>query len=196
VSHQIAVAAERRSRLELASVTRRDRGEYLAAARASLGLHRPWVDPPTSEAQFAALVSRSRNDEFEPMIVRRRDDGAIVGFFNLSHIIRGDLQSAFLGFGGVSGYEGQGYMTEGLRLVLRRSFAELRLHRLEANIQPENGRSIALVRRCGFVHEGFSARYLKVRGRWRDHEHWAIYAELWRRRQRRSQVSGPRADPR
>ena len=173
--------------MELASVTRRDRGEYLAATRVSLGLHRPWVDPPTSEAKFAALVSRSRNDEFEPMIVRRRDDDAIVGFFNLSHIIRGDLQSAFLGFGGVSGYEGQGYMTEGLRLVLRRSFAELRIHRLEANIQPVNGR---------FVHEGFSARYLKVRGRWRDHEHWAMYAELWRRRQRRSQVSGPRADPR
>jgi ribosomal-protein-alanine N-acetyltransferase len=116
------------------------------------------------------------------MIVRRREDGEIVGFFNLSQIIRGDLQSAFLGFGGVLGYESQGYMTEGMRLVLRRSFTELRLHRLEANIQPANERSIALVRRCGFVNEGFSARYLKVGGRWRDHEHWATYSEHWRRR--------------
>jgi ribosomal-protein-alanine N-acetyltransferase len=170
------------SRVELHSVTRRDRAGYLAATCASRRLHRPWVDPPTSDARFAALLRRARAEEFEPMIVRRREDGEIVGFFNLSQIIRGDLQSAFLGFGSVSGYEGQGYMTEGMRLVLRRSFTELRLHRVEANIQPANERSIALVRRCGFVNEGFSARYLKVGGRWRDHEHWATYAEHWRRR--------------
>ena len=86
------------------------------------------------------------------MIARLHEDGAIVGFFNLSQIIRGDLQSAFLGFGAVSGYEGRGYMTEGLVLVLRRAFTELRLHRVEANIQPANTRSIALVRRCCFIH--------------------------------------------
>jgi [ribosomal protein S5]-alanine N-acetyltransferase len=172
--------------VELRSVTARDRDAYLAATRASLKLHRPWVDPPTSDEGFAALVRRARDDSFEPMIASRREDGAIVGFLNLSHIIRGDLQSAFLGFGGVSGFEGRGYMTGGLELVLRRAFTELRLHRIEANIQPANSRSIALVRRCGFVREGFSARYLKVGGRWRDHEHWAIYAELWREHRRRS----------
>lgn len=77
-------------------------------------------------------------------------------------------------------------MTEGLELVLRRAFTELRLHRIEANVQPANGPSIALVRRCGFVREGFSERYLKVGGRWRDHEHWPMYAELWRERRRRA----------
>jgi ribosomal-protein-alanine N-acetyltransferase len=170
----------RRSRVELHQVSTGDRADYLAATRASLRLHRPWVDPPRSDSKFAALVRRAQKEEFEPMIVRRHEDGVIVGFFNLSQIIRGDLQSAFLGFGAVSGYEGRGYMTEGLVLVLRRAFTELRLHRVEANIQPANTRSIALVRRCGFVREGFSARYLKVGGRWRDHEHWAMYAELWR----------------
>jgi ribosomal-protein-alanine N-acetyltransferase len=153
--------------------------------RASRSLHKPWLAPPATPEDFDALVQRARAQEFEPMLVRRREDGAIVGFFNISQIIRGPLQSAFLGYGGVAGYTGQGYMTEGMELVLERAFTELALHRLEANIQPANAASIALAQRCGFVREGFSERYLKVGGRWRDHEHWAIHAELWRSRRRR-----------
>jgi [ribosomal protein S5]-alanine N-acetyltransferase len=76
-------------------------------------------------------------------------------------------------------------MSDGLQLVLARAFTDLRLHRLEANIQPGNAASIALVRKAGFVREGFSERYLKIGGRWRDHEHWAIRAEQWRSRNRR-----------
>jgi ribosomal-protein-alanine N-acetyltransferase len=71
-------------------------------------------------------------------------------------------------------------MFEGMRLVITHCFAELKLHRLEANIQPENARSIALVRALGFQREGFSPRYLKVGGKWRDHERWALLSEQWR----------------
>src|SRR5439155_15351959 len=91
----------------------------------------------------------------------------------------GPLQSAFLGYGGVAALSGQGYMSEGLRLLLRHVFEELRLHRIEANIQPDNERSLALVRRAGFVREGYSERYLRIGGRWRDHERWAIRIEQW-----------------
>ena len=76
---------------------------------------------------------------------------------------------------------GAGYMTEGFSLALRWVFGKLRLHRVEANIQPGNDVSRALVRRLGFRREGFSARYLKIGGRWRDHERWALVAEDWRR---------------
>ena len=68
-------------------------------------------------------------------------------------------------------------MTEALGLVLDYAFRQLRLHRLEANIQPENAASIALVERLGFHREGYSPRYLKLGGRWRDHQRWAIVAE-------------------
>jgi ribosomal-protein-alanine N-acetyltransferase len=154
--------------------------------RASRSIHHPWTAPPASKLAFDAMLKRARSDSSEVMLACRRDDGAIVGYFNLSEIIRGPLQSAFLGYSGVAAYSGQGYMTESLTLVLRRSFVELGLHRVEANIQPGNERSIALARRCGFVREGFSERYLKIAGRWRDHERWAINAEQWRAHRRSS----------
>ena len=67
-------------------------------------------------------------------------------------------------------------MHAGLSAVVRHSFRVLRLHRLEANIQPGNRASIALAKSCGFIKEGYSPRYLKIGGRWRDHERWAIVA--------------------
>jgi ribosomal-protein-alanine N-acetyltransferase len=73
-------------------------------------------------------------------------------------------------------------MTESLALVLREAFITLRLHRVEANIQPANTASIALVRRLGFELEGMSPRYLKIGGRWRDHERYALRVETWRAR--------------
>ena len=116
--------------------------------RASRKYHRPWLQPATTPEAYAELLSRAQDDRYEPMLVCRRDDGAIVGFFNVSQIVRGPFQSAFLGYGAVAAYAGQGYMSEGLQLVLARVFAELRLHRLEANIQPGNTASIELVRRA------------------------------------------------
>jgi ribosomal-protein-alanine N-acetyltransferase len=81
-------------------------------------------------------------------------------------------------------FSAQRYMTEALQLVLRYAFVSLKLHRLEANIQPENVASLALVKRAGFVREGYSRRYLKICGRWRDHERWAILVEDWRKQSR------------
>jgi len=165
-----------------------DEAEFLAAMRASEEAHHPWNYPPTTDEGFARMLARARDEQFESLLVCRAQDGAIVGYFNISNIIRGAFQSAFLGYGGVARHAGRGYMTEGLELVLAHAFGPLALHRLEANIQPANVRSIALVRRCGFVHEGFAANYLKIGGQWRDHEHYAIRAELWRAR-----IAGPAA---
>ena len=75
-------------------------------------------------------------------------------------------------------------MREGLELVLQLAFRQYGLHRLEANVQPDNVRSIALVRGFGFRLEGYSPRYLKIAGRWRDHERWAITIDDWKKLRR------------
>src|ERR1700742_1709168 len=156
-----------------------DREAFIAAMAASAEHHRPWVTPPVTAPEFDAWLIRCGRGDFDSNLAVRPEDGAIVGYFNISQIIRGPLQSAFLGYGGVAEWSGAGYMTTALRLVLERAFTELSLHRLEANIQPGNAASIALVERCGFVREGFSERYLKIGGHWRDHARFAIRAEQW-----------------
>ena len=135
---------------------------------------------PETPDRYAAYVARAADPRAAPFFACRKEDGAIIGFLNISEIVRGSFKSAFLGYGAVAGFAGQGYMTEALRLVLREAFTQIGLHRLEANIQPGNTGSIALAKRCGFELEGFSPRYLKVGGRWRDHERWAIRSEAWR----------------
>jgi ribosomal-protein-alanine N-acetyltransferase len=159
-----------------------DRQEFTALMRASRSFHRPWATAPTDDERFAVYLADSRRPDFEAMLVCRREDDAILGFFNLSQIARGLLQSAYLGYAVGKRYAGQGYMREGIELVLRHAFLTLRLHRVEANIQPGNQASIALARGAGFRREGFSPRYLKIGGRWRDHERWAILADEWRGR--------------
>jgi len=159
-----------------------DREEFVSLMRASRGFHRPWASAPTDDERFAAYLADAQRPDFEAMLVCRIEDLAILGFFNLSQIVRRSFQSAYLGYAVGKPYARQGYMREGLELVLHRAFTELGLHRIEANIQPGNRASIALARGAGFKREGFSPRYLKIAGRWRDHERWAILAEEWRRR--------------
>jgi ribosomal-protein-alanine N-acetyltransferase len=153
--------------------------EFLAAVAASRALHHPWVSPPATKTAYRALVARSGEDDFRSLLIRRNDDDALVGLANLSAIQRGNLQSAYLGFYAFVPHAGHGYMTEGLMLVLRHAFGELSLHRVEANVQPANTASLALVERVGFQREGFSPRYLRIGGVWRDHERWAALADEW-----------------
>jgi ribosomal-protein-alanine N-acetyltransferase len=162
--------------VRLVPITPADEAEFLAAARRSARLHRPWVTPPLGTATFQALAARSQGPVNLAYLVRHGRTDALVGFINISNIIRGFFQSAYLGYYAFQGHERQGLMRAALRQAVRMAFTELKLHRLEANIQPGNVASIALVRSCGFAREGFSPRYLKIRGRWRDHERWAILA--------------------
>ena len=161
----------------------RDQQEVVRLNAASRSFHRGWTSPPTKPDQFARLIARSRRPDTAILLVRLVADDTIVGGIEISQIVRGGFQSAYLGYHVGASWRRQGYMTEALELTLAYAFRRIRLHRLEANIQPANVASIALVRGLGFVREGFSRRYLKIGGRWRDHERWAILSEDWRTRQ-------------
>jgi [ribosomal protein S5]-alanine N-acetyltransferase len=159
-----------------------DADAYIEQMRASRRFHRPWIVAPTGREAWHTLLARHATPEVEVLFAVRREDGAITGTFVLSQIFYGPLCDAYLGYWATQAYAGEGYMTEGMAGVLRHAFRKLKLHRVEANVQPGNTASIALLARSGFRREGFSPRYLKVAGRWRDHERWAILAEDWRGR--------------
>jgi ribosomal-protein-alanine N-acetyltransferase len=165
------------------------REAFIEAMRRSHQLHRPWAYPPETAEAYDGYAARCLSDpSFEGHLAIRSDDDAIAGFLNLSQIMRGPMQGAFLGYAGVQGMESRGYMRDAMELVLERAFDDLELHRIEANVQPGNEASLALVRGAGFQREGFSPRYLKIGGRWRDHERWAIRSELWRARDGAAQL--------
>jgi len=163
--------------------------EFIELNRKSISFYKGLASPIATPQQFADYISRCKRNDFEGMLVCRTKDDTIVGAINLSQIFYGGFKSAYLGYQVGAPFARQGYMSEGLQLVLKHSFEVLKLHRLEANIQPGNTASIGLVKRAGFRKEGFSRRYLKISGRWRDHERWAIVAEDWRGRKRRQEAA-------
>lgn len=156
-----------------------DGRELIRANLASIDAHEPWVIPFRDEAGFQTYLAACDGERKIGFILRERVNGRIAGVINVSDIVRGAFQSAFLGYFGMRGFQGRGLMREGLALVIGHSFADLGLHRLEANIQPGNEPSRALARSLGFRREGFSPRYLMIGGEWRDHERWAILSDEW-----------------
>src|SRR5919206_4673408 len=138
------------ARVALRVLRRSDRDAFLALARESRELHRPWSYPPERPEQFEELHARSRRDDFVCLLGCRVDTGEIAGVLIVSQIVRGAFQSAFLGYYGHQRHARQGLMREAMRQTLDHAFGPLALHRLEANIQPANHASIALARGAGF----------------------------------------------
>lgn len=163
--------------IDIRTVQRSDAADLLAANRESLSHHHPWVCPPTDEAGFEAWYGQVVTGANVSLIARHAATGGIIGVFNLSQIALGNFRSCYLGYYGMAALAGRGLMTAALNRVLAHAFDDIGLNRIEANIQPGNHRSIALVSRCGFSKEGFSPRYLKINGVWCDHERWARLAD-------------------
>ena len=153
---------------------------FLLAVRRSRRLHAAWVLAPATAVAYRRYMERLQRPTHAGYLVLDRAPAALVGVINVSEIVRGALASGYLGYYAFSPHAGRGLMREGLALVLDEAFRRLGLHRLEANIQPGNRASRRLVRGLGFRREGFSPRYLRIAGRWRDHERWAILREDWR----------------
>ncbi|MFE2291695.1 GNAT family N-acetyltransferase [Streptomyces sp. NPDC059452] len=184
-------------RTALRRFTEADAAEFTARARESRALHRPWLFPPERTDTYTAYAETlARDPAREGFLICERAgrggpggrggraggtgeggaDGAIAEFININNIVLGGFRCGALGYGAFAHAAGRGLMGEALGLVIGLAFGPLGLHRLEANIQPGNAASIALVRRAGFRLEGFSPDFLHIDGAWRDHERWAITA--------------------
>ncbi len=160
--------------VDVRRVRRADAVELIAANRDGAAYHAPWVSAFADQAGFDAWFARGVTGANVSLIARERSTSELVGVITLSEIVLGVFRSAYLGYWGYPSTGGRGLMTHALRETVRYAFDELGLHRVEANVQPGNVRSIALVRRVGFTKEGFSPGYLFIDGAWRDHERWAM----------------------
>jgi [ribosomal protein S5]-alanine N-acetyltransferase len=158
-----------------------DQAAFVSSVARSKGLHFPWVNPPASTKTFASFIERMLPPLNHCFLICTRARDELAGVVNVTNVVLGSFRSGYLEYYVFAGFERRGIMRDGLITVVRHAFSRLKLHRLEANIQPANLASIALVRSCGFVREGYSPRYLKINGRWRDHERWALVASQTRR---------------
>ncbi|TGD71744.1 GNAT family N-acetyltransferase [Mangrovimicrobium sediminis] len=158
--------------LSLRQATPEDREAVREAYARSADLHRPWTYPPADLDSYLSDPHR--------YFLCPDGERELLGTFHLSGIVRGYFQSAYLGYEAFAPHQGKGYMRTGMSLLIREAFSVLKLHRLEANIQPENTASLRLAAGAGFVREGFSRHYLNVGNRgWRDHERWALLNDAW-----------------
>ncbi|MFF8593657.1 GNAT family N-acetyltransferase [Streptomyces sp. NPDC015220] len=166
-------------RVAIRPFTREDAAEFTARARESRELHRPWLFPPATAEAYAAYAARLAEDPARAgFLVCEKDGGAIAGYISINNIVHGAFRSGALGYGAFAHAAGRGLMKEGLDLVIGHAFGPMGLHRLEINVQPGNTASIALARSCGFRLEGYSPDMLLIDGAWRDHERWALTAEM------------------
>jgi len=164
--------------VQIHRVIRTDAAELIAANIASRDYHLPWVTSFNDQAGFDNWFARGLTGPNVGLIAREIASNQVVGVININEIVVGAFQSAYLGYYAMVNFARTGLMTEALRAAVGYAFGELGLHRLEANIQPGNAASIALVRRLGFTQEGFSPRYLRINGEWMDHERWALLADM------------------
>jgi [ribosomal protein S5]-alanine N-acetyltransferase len=165
------------NRVIIRRVARTDATALIAGHIHSSEFHAPWMRNFADQDGFDARYDGLATGANAALIAHELADGPLVGVFTITGIIMGRFRSGYLAYYAMREAAGRGLMTEALALVIRYAFGEIGLHRLEANIQPGNERSIALVRRAGFQKEGFSPRYLQIDGEWRDHERWALLAD-------------------
>lgn len=166
----------RGERVAVRRLERSDREEYTAKALDSAGAHRPWLHPPTNGPDFDAYLDRLAEPVREGFAICLADTGELAGYATINNIVHGAFRCGAVGYGAF--LPGRGLVTEGVGLVLGHAFGSLGLHRVEANVQPGNKASIALVKRLGFRLEGYSPDFLFIDGAWRDHERWAITEEM------------------
>ncbi|MDH6188251.1 ribosomal-protein-alanine N-acetyltransferase [Streptomyces sp. CZ24] len=165
-------------RVAIRHLCREDFEERSALARDSAEMLQRWLGVrEQTEEGFDNYLARLEQPAHEGFVICLRSTDEIVGGVNINNIVHGSFQNGCLGYTAYRSTAGHGYMTEGLRLVIQYAFDKLGLHRLEANIQPDNTSSLNLVKRLGFRREGYSAAFQFINGAWRDHERWAITTE-------------------
>lgn len=134
-----------------------------------------------TKKHFATLIEKYererlavQNIRFGIFVKRTR---SLVGIVNLKNIVRGHLHGASIGYWIFNSHWGKGYATESVGLCLDYAFSKLKLHRVQAEIQPANRPSVKVALKAGFRKEGLSKKLLFMKGQWRDYAIYAVTSE-------------------
>ncbi len=172
--------------VELAPLRRRDAAEWSRLRSANEDWLRPWEptaaepwavrhSPAAYRAMRRGLLRRARAGITVPFAIRF--EGRLVGQVTVDNVVRGALRSGWLGYWVDRAAAGHGTASLAVALVCDHAFGDMGLHRLQADIRPENEASRRLVERLGFTREGVLRRYLDIDGEWRDHVAYALLAD-------------------
>ena len=151
-----------------------DEKAFLKLARRDQEQHQPWIKVPRTKKAFQKYAETMSTDDDRGYLIIRRDTKALVGVIELRDIFLGDFKNAYVCYYAFSTQSGNGFIKAAMLAVIDIAFSKLKLHRLEANIQPQNSASIQLIRACGFTQEGYSPKFLRMNGVWCDHQRWAL----------------------
>jgi [ribosomal protein S5]-alanine N-acetyltransferase len=160
-----------------------DRAAFCRVHEVSREHFAPWFPAASPEEHFArelAKVEAGRERGTHLRLVGATEDGRLAAFFSLNEIVRGVFQSAYASWAVSAEFIRLGMGSEGVRALLDLAFSAergLALHRVQANIIPDNVASLRLAERVGFRREGLAERYLQIAGRWQDHVMFAKTVE-------------------
>ena len=110
-------------------------------------------------------------------------NGLLIGEVSLGSVQRGPFQTAYVGYWIDEARSGNGYVPEGVIVLLRYAFDVLHLHRVEAAIVPRNIASIKVVDKLGMRYEGTAERFLQIQGVYEDHARYAMTIDEYRVRE-------------
>lgn len=150
---------------------------------------KPW-DPPAGaflyEAKYQKKVLMNeqwlmkRGESLRVWLFKKEEEGKIIGTASLTGIIRGAFHSGYLGYKLDKDELRKGYMEEALEKFIDFGFREYKLHRVEANIMPNNKASLSLIEKLGFQREGEAKDYIWICDGWKNHIHYVKINEDWK----------------
>ena len=158
---------------------------YYSENRAYLTPFYPvWAENFFTEAYWHSEVEKAVQEFIQGyslrLLIFSQTESTIIGIINFRNFIRGVAQFCTVGYSLAEKEQGKGYMSEALEASVNYVFEELKMHRIMANYMPHNQSSGNLLKRLGFVVEGYARDYLLINDRWQDHILTSLTNPQWK----------------
>lgn len=144
--------------------------------------HEAWTSRGQAEALYRSIVEHAHNGTLFQWAVTEPDRDQLIGTATLSAINR-THRSCMIGYALIPAYQGKGYAREAVGALIRHAFTDLNLHRIGADLEPDNVGSRGVLDAHGFQVEGRQRDTYWLNGRWYDSLLMSLLEPEWRARQ-------------